>query len=242
ESSPGEKKTAPCASTVQENSPQSPSGKSVGRFRGQYRLLILCIAGAAILGGIILLKPADKISSLTAVRVAPEHTAPGMPFPVMIHIHSDALDSKMPVLIREKISAECRAEALTSGEKRREFNSQPRWIGYLKNGDAYFGYMVYPVHTLIPGKTIQFSGNVAVKSGVSNTREITGITKVSIAPYHWADTDKNYTISNDEILLAYEKYTGDEGGVKLDMLEQLWLSGKYSWNGSQSVFEPLNEE
>ncbi|MDD2466966.1 MAG: hypothetical protein PHI97_23470, partial [Desulfobulbus sp.] len=88
-------------------------------------------------------------------------------------------------------------------------------------------------------ESITFSGDIITREGQLIGDKIGGRSEIQLSPYHWADTDQDYVISDDEILIAYETYSlpGDPL-INFSALEELWLAGKYTWNKRTQSFAP----
>lgn len=176
-------------------------------------------------------------SPLAARRVIPAHAAPGSPFPVVVYV-SGKKTFKAPLLIREEIRGSAKATGMDENGKTRDFGRQPRWIGAMKDGFASFHYTVLADKDLKKGDTLSFSGDMVTQRGKEKKIRIEGNGEISIAPYHWADTNKDLLIDDDEILMAYETFsTSDEQGVLFSALEEIWLAGGYRWNEKLCIFE-----
>jgi len=205
--------------------------------------LPLGAAGAALLGAALffLFSPADHIDT-RAIRILPEHASFSVPFPVLIEITGEA-DSKQTLLIREELFGDCTAIGPSGGDTPKQFGKNPRWIGTLSDGRATFLYMVQPV--VQPGAAaehhdvIRFSGDLVSREGQTVGEKIGGPDHIALTPYHWADIDQDYVISDNEILLAYETFSIP--GVNLinfTAIEELWLAGEYVWDTQTRSFTP----
>lgn len=180
------------------------------------------------------------------MRIVPEHAAPNVPFPVVIRIEADT-DQEMPILIREELIGDGQARGRGPAGGIKDFGKNPRWIGTLHNGQAQFTYLVTPTKNSTGETSILFSGEIISRKGQKTGSKVEGAATVRIAPYHWADGDQDYRISDNEILIAYETYSSPgESGIGFSTLEELWLAGRYTWSETTASFEiantPLPEE
>ncbi len=175
--------------------------------------------------------------SVQASRITPTHTAPGISFPVIIMLRGNA-EADHPVLIREKLIGAAEASGWPQNSDNKQFKKSPRWIGKLDNGEARFQYMVHPAKHINHGEEILFSGETFIREEQQEGRVINGKGHIQIAPFHWADTNRDNSISDNEILLAYETYsTPDENSLYFTLIEEIWLAGKYKWNEKSFSFE-----
>ncbi len=206
------------------------------RFSIKNAALLFLLVGL-LAGGLFMLLPQHNIE-INCKRIMPEHAAPNAPFPVVIKIQADT-EQDLPILIREELSGEAAAKGQGATEEQKDFGKSPRWIGTLEKGQAQFVYMVTPDRTITGNTSISFSGEIRSRTGQDIGSVIEGPTSIQITPYHWADTNQDYTISDNEILLAYEMFSSSgESGIDFSTLEKLWLAGQYTWEETKAAFEP----
>lgn len=204
--------------------------------RHRFWLLLAVILALGSLAAVALLW--FNRSGLRATRVMPSHTAPNLPFPVLIRVNGP-VDFHGTLLVRDALHGEGEATGAPEEGQPKQFGKNPRWIGRLDNGSALFLYLVTPGKKAKTDEKIIFSGDLITREGQMIGDSITGPSQVVLAAYHWADTDQDYVISDDEILSAYETYSlpGD-ATISLSALEELWLAGKYALNRRSQSFEP----
>jgi len=208
------------------------------------KMAIALLAACLLAGIVVLLLPKKKIQ-ISCKRIIPEHAAPNAPFPVIIRIQADT-DQELPILIREELTGDGMASGRGTTGESKDFAKKPRWIGTLNQGQAQFTYMVTPDKNSREDAMISFSGEIRSRNGKEIGSVIEGPANIRIAQYHWADGDKDYIISDNEILIAYETFSSPgESGIDFSTLEELWLAGLYTWNKTKAAFEttktPLSE-
>lgn len=77
--------------------------------------------------------------------------------------------------------------------------------------------------------TFELTGTIATSGG--QDVPISGSTKVLDGLHHWADADGDNTISDKEILIIYDKYSGIQSlENEIDLIEEIWLGDGYHWN------------
>ena len=60
---------------------------------------------------------------------------------------------------------------------------------------------------------------------------------LEIAPYHWADSNRDHKISDEEILSAYDYYSeAAEMGINFDLIEEIWSASGYKWDPVSQTF------
>jgi transcriptional regulator with XRE-family HTH domain len=177
-------------------------------------------------------------SGIRAVRIMPAHTAANLPFPVLIRA-TGAIDGQNTLLIREELRGDCESTGTDGEGAIKQFGKNPRWIGKLNDGKAAFLYLVEPGKKLRTDEKLGFSGDVVSREGQSVGDTVGGPSSIVIAPYHWADSDKDYVISDSEILKVYETYSiPGENLINFTAIEELWLAGRYAWNKKTQTFVP----
>lgn len=176
-------------------------------------------------------------SELSAERILPPHTAPNLPFPVRIDIRGP-VESQASLLIRETIAGEAEATGAVEEGQPKQFGKNPRWIGRLDNGHAIFLYMVIPGKKAKAEESLGFDGDLISREGQLLGDSIAGAKQTQLSLFHWADSNQDSIISDDEILRANETYALPGSTINFTALEELWLAGKYSWNKRTQAFEP----
>ncbi len=172
-----------------------------------------------------------------AWRIMPAHTGAGQIFPVVIRVAADQ-NSSSSLLVREELPPGCvlvasQPRALEAG------TGQLKWLG--REGEVM--RVVY-LARCEPGAGDQalasFSGSVLLRRDGSHERTIQGLARIEIAPYHWADQDRNHQISDEEVLAVYDDFGGAEVlGLDVEWIEEMWLGSGYRWLPEQQTFEIL---
>ena len=84
--------------------------------------------------------------------------------------------------------------------------------------------------------SLAFSGSVHDGNG-GQPAAIDGGTSSSAGLHHWADTDGDNKISDEEILEVYDLIATDSpSSLDLDLLEEMWLGEGYLWQADQQQF------
>lgn len=238
---PGDCSPAPEHDPPAREDGPTTSGGSVG-FRAlfaRHRRSIAIGAGGLLLAALLAftLMMVNR-SDISAVRIMPTHTAPMLPFPVIIQL-TGPIEADNTLIIREELRGDGEAVGASGEGTPKQFGKNPRWIGKLTNGQAAFFYLVEPGKKLRTGEEIRFGGDLIAREGQSSGEAIDGPARIVIAPYHWADLDQDYVISDTEIRKAHATYAG-VGGQLIDFntLEELWMAGGYAWNKKTQTFTP----
>lgn len=219
--------------------PADPTQKN--RFTKRTIAVLILLVGLVVSAIVFVGLPSFKNIQIRCKRIMPEHAAANVPFPVIVQIEADGDPGDVPILIREALSGDAYASGWDSSGEIKHFAKNPRWIGTLSHGQATFAYMVTPGKGEESGMTIGFSGDIVTRKAPQSSGVIEGASAIHIVPYHWADEDMDYRISDDEILIAYETYSlPDKEGIDLSSLEKLWLAGGYRWDAVSTSFAPAN--
>lgn len=175
---------------------------------------------------------------LIAERNAPEHCIAGQPFPVMIRITGTPEDKQTAIIVRENLPANATVikvapEVAGGGMKKDTI----KWLKKI-SGATTFAYVI----SVRGGEDdkVGFYGTAAVSSDSGSPPAIGGSSTTSIGHYHWADTDKDNTISDSEILAVHDRYN-EIAGIDVDIatIERIWLSSGYKWNNNTHSLEIL---
>lgn len=175
--------------------------------------------------------------SIKAGRLLPRLAVPGQPFPVAITVSSGSV---VPIsLILKEILPAGGSELLATVPPYSAFNSETGEIKWLRKieGEQVFAYMVK-----INGAEgiADFDGTVAVHKGPASPINVRGKNRVEMGDFHWADSNGDGRICDEEILVVYDVFSEIQGlGLDVDEVEEIWLGSGYKWNKDKAVFEIL---
>lgn len=212
-----------------ETSPDCPQPK-----RRVWPILLLSATLLAVLLAFLFsYLTTSKEIGLNATRLTPKHYIVGQPFPVLINLTGHS-DKEIAFILKE---------TLPQGVK--VHNTTPKSNGQDSGGDSLkwilktklpisFSYLMQIDSPSIAD--IQFSGTVGF-SGDSDV-SVVGSTMMVAGMHHWADSDKDNIISDQEILTVYDRYANlADFEDEIDMIEEIWLGEGYSWNSSAQNYE-----
>jgi transcriptional regulator with XRE-family HTH domain len=196
-------------------------------------LLLSATVGLVLLGFLFALRPPPPQFAVTVKRVLPQHATLGQPFPVLLEIFGDP-DKSTTLIIKENLPAGASLLQTSPPETGGGGNTnQLKWLKKI-NGKTVFAYVISVAGT---SSQLQFNGSAAVSSNPESSLTITGMAHIKLGEYHWADTNRDNSISDDEILAVYDRY-GDLAGIDLDLdqVEEIWLGSGYTWNRGTDGF------
>lgn len=170
---------------------------------------------------------------LEATRKAPRHAMPGYPFPVVITVETGA--TPLSVVIKESLPDQVQVSASSSTLRLIE-RPELKWIVKHMTGKQRFGYMMTNMGT----ETLPFHGTVTSRVGHKKELIIGGSPYLVMAPFHWADINKDSIISDDEILVVYDDFDDVDGlSVDVELVEEMWMGSGYRWSKAKGLFEVI---
>ena len=164
--------------------------------------------------------------TVTATRIAPSHYIVGQVFPVKIELSAES-DDEVAFILKESIPAD--AEVIQTQPQHSGKSSQMSLLKWITKArvPTSFSYLLKFNGTGQP--TLTLKGSIATAGG--DALSINGNSEISSGYHHWADSDKDNVISDEEILTVYDKYAGIIGlEDEVDLIEEIWLGDGYNWN------------
>jgi transcriptional regulator with XRE-family HTH domain len=168
---------------------------------------------------------------LTATRKTPTHALPGSSFPVVITVETRS--TPLSVVIRETLPPGVRVTS-SFAPPQPSAKSELKWVIRHMSGQQHFGYMA-----TAPGhEDIYFHGSVTTREGRQKEVVIGGSQSLTMAPFHWADSNRDGMISDEEILVVYDDFAEVPGlSVDVELVEEMWMGSGYRWLPEKGVFE-----
>jgi transcriptional regulator with XRE-family HTH domain len=194
--------------------------------------LLLLLAGIAAW----LLWPSSSVVNVRGRRILPAHTPGGQPFPVAIRIDINSNTDAVSLILKEIVPAGVR---VMHGSP--DFSTIDRHKGLIKwikkiDRDMVFGYLAC-TEPDYQHQEIKFSGAITLRRKGQQTKRVHGDERLEIAPFHWADSNMDNKISDEEILVVYDEYSDLKGlGLDIDQIEEMWLGGGYGYDQEQHKF------
>ena len=222
----------------QENKPKNLH--VADRPHEQKRFRLLSIAAALILTGTCLwffFMPEKTAMTVSAERLLPPHVAEGQTFPVLIRVKTS---EPLPVsfILKDIMPDGCIASPgeppfTTINPK----DNAVKWIAKTETDLSIFAYIVKAPMESTAGSKLQFDGSVTLKQEAKKHWELQGVTTLTIEPYHWADSNQDNMIDDEEILAVYDLYS-DIKGLRFDrdLIDTIWAAGGYSWNDEKNTY------
>ena len=204
------------------------------------RLAGFLLLALAILAFLRWYRPSEGESQVAAYRILPEHATPGIPFPVVIEVTTSAT-RPFSLILKETLPPAC-----IPAQGKPRFVSQAsdppvlKWIDKISGEQAVYSYLAKLQPETEMETAHQFSGGVTVRSDDNPSIPIAGTDSLQASPFHWADSNSDGRIDDEELLSVYEIYGGIEGlqfGKKL--IEEIWTAKGYRWNQETRGYDIL---
>jgi transcriptional regulator with XRE-family HTH domain len=176
---------------------------------------------------------------VAATRTLPSHVPSGQVFPVLIRVDSSN-EALFSLIVRETIPAGCQPVSavplVTSISKDAR---QIKWVSRLAGDSKVFAYLVRgPVKE--ENTSLVFVGQVLVGRQSSSPLDIQGDQSLAISGFHWADSNRDQRIDDEEILVVYDLFSDIEGfNFDRDLIDDIWASDGYRWERESGKYEIL---
>lgn len=227
-----------------ETQTDSPHSSASGETRAgvplQLYTQLINIALAVMVAVVIALvywkKPLQSPSSphIEAIRFVPGASMPGIAFPVLVEITGG---DQTPLLVEERLPLALKVLSTMPRATSAE-NGIMKWL--LKQGAdrQRITYLVRAEGAF--GDVLQMSGSIKMSKGPEQRVDTGGLHEIRLAPVHWADSNGDYVIDDDEILQVYDHFGSmSEMADELNTVEEMWLGSGYRWNAKGKTIEVL---
>ncbi len=211
---------------------------STGRQKVKKALLFV-LANTVLLGVclflIVTFRGADVLH-LSAKRIMPAHSVAGYPFPVVIKVDFES-EKNLSLLLTEQLPENCSVihtvpQATVADE------GFLKWIEKDGPGKRNFSYIVRCLAEKKTQESLSFEGTLLVRQSSRQEAIVEGRSRLRLLEFHWADSDKNHIVDDEELLAVYDDF-GRIEGLKVDVeeVESIWMGSGYHWNSEQSSFD-----
>uniref|UniRef100_A0A831XEC4 XRE family transcriptional regulator n=1 Tax=Geobacter metallireducens TaxID=28232 RepID=A0A831XEC4_GEOME len=191
---------------------------------------------AALLAGIVVSRRGAV--ELAAIRTLPPFGAPGQLVPVQVKVERRGAAGG-GFIVKERIPPGWR---FVSSNPPLTGEAGEREVKWLVPGGAEpvtISYTLLAPRDFPLGHQAEFGGEIVLADGKATRRgAIGGPGRLTVNGRHWADTNGDGRIDDNEIMPAY--YLSEEmKGLGLDWktIETIWSSAGYTWNGELKIFE-----
>ncbi|QXE90058.1 helix-turn-helix domain-containing protein [Geomonas subterranea] len=225
---PLEEVLRPDSPEPEEGSTQPPPTPSKGQRTAVIAIVVLLVT--LLLGLLLFFVLRQPVIPPSATRWTPRFAAPGEVFPVQIKVARQP-GTQFGFILREKLPAGARL--VKSVPPSSSSNSEVKWLVPSGVTPITASFTLQIPATFPPGKDAALKGEIVIHSaGSSNrTEAVGGSNAIHIGSYHWADSNGDGRIDDDEIMPAY--YICEEmKGLGLDWktIEAIWSGKGYRWD------------
>ena len=183
-----------------------------------------------------LLQPPQNME-VSARRILPAHTVAGHPFPVAISV-STGSSMTHTLILKEYLPPEAVLISAVPKNSSVGHETSLKWLRKIE-GKKTFAYIVKIESS--SAVSAVFSGTIAVHKAPGEQIKVSGSNRISIGKYHWADSNGDGMISDEEILTVYDEFSEITGlEFDIDQVEEIWLGSGYKWDTASGSFIVLN--
>ncbi|MBE0582373.1 MAG: helix-turn-helix transcriptional regulator [Desulfofustis sp.] len=226
----------PNGATTGESAPPPVTGPA-GRIGSLVKTAVIITSLLVISAGIALWatrsnRPVERDMSVR--RIVPPHFVAGQPFPVFLQIDSPP-DRAISIILRETIPPGMSlVNALPSISGQDKKDNSIKWLTKV-SGTTTFSYTLRS--DLSYQGTVQLGGILKVPDSKTPEIAVSGDLQTISGVHHWADTNRDNRISDEEILAVYDLIGSDQSiGVDMELIEDIWLGDGYIWQIPQQRF------
>ncbi|NNK95166.1 MAG: helix-turn-helix transcriptional regulator [Desulfobacterales bacterium] len=204
-------------------------------LRALLLILLFCLPIAAALIYVIHFKNADdNLSQVSIRRIVATHFIAGSPLPIFFSV-SMPDNQSVPIILRENIPSDTLVKstfpAISAKHKK---NDSITWLDKV-SGPRVFYYTI-TTDNKFQG-TLQFEGAVKYGSSRDEEQSIEGNNQSESGLHHWADSNRDNRISDEEILSLYDLIGNNAvSGFDINLIEEMWLGDGYIWNPNEQKF------
>ncbi|MCI5224631.1 MAG: hypothetical protein D3924_18675 [Candidatus Electrothrix sp. AR4] len=178
------------------------------------------------------------LGRMRADRYLPGHTPPTQPFPVVIKVNSTFAKS-ISFILKEQLPPSC---IVKTGEPafvvQHDIPVTIKWLSSTeKEEELYYAYLAQPDNSVDSGQDLIFSGRLMAEGKSRQLRDIQGRDTVTIMNYHWADSNRDHIIDDNEILDIYSSFDIlRDVGVDIEEIRDIWANKGYRWDKGNEKF------
>lgn len=177
---------------------------------------------------------------LTAQRLLPNQAIVNQPFPVLIILENTDRSAEPSTFMLKEILP-VGTEILSAVPQPTNLDHEQnviKWISRTTEPRLVFGYLAKIKSADSLRSPRIFKGAITIKAANGKTAGIAGNSSIQIDSYHWADTNQDNRIDDDEILAVYDTYDGLKGlNLDIEKIDAIWSARGYRWHGTEEKLE-----
>ena len=201
-------------------------------LRTPRRGLIFGLAALALLLPAIFYFYRSLVSAPTAARWAPHFAAPGEIIPVQIKI-TRRVGENPGFILKENLPAGWRlVGALPASSSTDPSGSGIKWLIPGGSASVTVSYTAQVPAAPALNSEVRLHGEIVLRgAGMHRTESVGGSGSLRIGAYHWADSNGDGRIDDDEIMPAYYICEEMKGlGLNWKTIEAIWSGKGYRWD------------
>ncbi len=172
----------------------------------------------------------------SARRVMPTHTVSTLPFPVVVTV-AFVSEKESSLLLKEELPPGCNVLRSVPPATLLDRESL-KWIDKKGHGLKKFAYLASCSSQGKNQETQTFIGSLLVRQESHREIIVDGPDRLKLLEYHWADSDMDNVIDDEELLAVYDDFGSVEGlGVDVEEVERIWMGSGYRWKPQEHMFE-----
>jgi len=222
-----------------ENVPEMENSPVVspGFFKNKKNVAIVLLAVLLAVSGLTLMMFSNgQVANFSAKRIAPEHSAPGHVFPVLIEVELSSAET-ISLLVKEELPQGCTV-VHSEPQATATDHGFVKWVARDVSGLKLFSYLASCVPDVKNKDVLLFQGSLLVRQGRRQEIAIAGQSSLELSDFHWADSDKDNVVDDEELLAVYDDFDLVKGlNIDVEEIESIWMGTGYRWNAKQSVFD-----
>jgi transcriptional regulator with XRE-family HTH domain len=178
----------------------------------------------------------SSIVNFSAKRSMPDHSIAGHPFPVVIGV--DIMSGeRSSLLLKEQLPPGCRVLRTVPAATMADSESV-KWIEKKGSDKRSFSYIASCEAKGKEQDSFLFQGTLLVRQSSRQEVSVNGRSRHRLSAFHWADSNMDNSIDDEELLAVYDDFGSIEGLVDdMEEVESIWMGSGYHWNMQQSTFE-----
>jgi transcriptional regulator with XRE-family HTH domain len=220
-----------------EEPPAAPEGQPPSHGRRKSRVTLLLIAIALVIA-VAFLFIRHMATHPVAVRKLPRFGAPGEVIPVQIRVTRHSQD-RSGFILKERLPHGWRLVASSPPAPSGQLSTREiKWLVPAGSGEITISYTAQITQAAYVKTDAAFAGStVSSAEGFRRSEDVGGDRIVKVAGVHWADTNGDGRIDDDEIMPAYY-LTEEMKGLGLDWktIETIWNARGYLWDREKKGF------
>lgn len=180
----------------------------------------------------------DKIEVL---RFMPAHTPAGSSFPVVVYLEFPCHDEKLSVILKENLPESIFIKKsippLPGSSDKIKSNGGLKWIVRSRKNGILVCYLAQIKKEVSSADVLKIKGDIILRHNKGDSIDVDGDDEISLEPWHWADSNRDGRIDDEEILAVYDRFGSmKELDFGLELIKKIWSGADYRWDTEKNAF------